>query len=72
MDVLSLRANASAGICLPTRCLAMGPYVTVFYVMKQNYNNLFYYIITYIIKSNINNLKSVLFIRRIELPHRKR
>jgi hypothetical protein len=29
MDVLLLRAYASAGICLPSRCLAMGLYVTI-------------------------------------------
>jgi hypothetical protein len=30
MDVLLLRVYASAGMCLPTRCLAMGLYVTIF------------------------------------------
>jgi hypothetical protein len=30
MDVLLLRANASAGMCLPSSCLAMGLYVTIF------------------------------------------
>jgi hypothetical protein len=29
MEVLFLRAYASAGICLPSRCLAMGLYVTL-------------------------------------------
>jgi hypothetical protein len=30
MDVLLLRAYASAGMCLPSRCLAMSLYVTIF------------------------------------------
>jgi hypothetical protein len=29
MDVLLLRALVPAGMCLPSRCLAMGVYVTV-------------------------------------------
>jgi hypothetical protein len=29
IDVLLLRASASAGMCLPSRCLAMALYVTI-------------------------------------------
>jgi hypothetical protein len=44
MDVLLLRAYALAGMCLPSRCLAMGLYVTIYtittwqniYFLKQN------------------------------------
>jgi hypothetical protein len=32
MDVLLLRAYASAGMCLPNRCLAMGLYVTLCWI----------------------------------------
>jgi hypothetical protein len=36
MDVLLLRTLASMGMCLPSRCLAMGLYVTVFLSLFSN------------------------------------
>jgi hypothetical protein len=35
VDVLLLRAYASAGMCLPSRCLAMGLYVTIFITTRH-------------------------------------
>jgi hypothetical protein len=42
MDVLLLRAYASAGMCLPSRCLAMGLHVTIF--MNRNLTSLVWHI----------------------------
>jgi hypothetical protein len=46
MDVLLLRAFASAGMCLPSRCFTMGMHVTV--CIKINLNCSLIYILIHL------------------------